>query len=299
MQYHIWIHDHVSITRAPSTKSEFESLRSNCVAVLLHRTELTTPPPLAYRLTVPPNGEGSRLEARREASESQRKYVTRLPRKPYKARNKVTIQKTPAEKEAVTAQRSDRREKILDALASAREMVTEEARKMQTQFGHHDKKYYQHQILQQAHLSSTQRKTNRWNAFLKHEFDKANDGEKVRDLDAGRILTYQLLLPPGAPRHSSSGPESRKIAERWATMTTEEKIEATKNLVKDLDDKKEMKALAVHSVPVNTFHDVHATMNTVYEEVQVTKPGSFGTCDTDFPRTSFADFMREPGLRSA
>lgn len=121
-----------------------------------------------------PLGSGQRLAARHEASETQRKYVTRLARKPYRIRNKVTITKTPAEKEVLAEHRAERHEKMVDALAAARDTVSEEARKMQAEFGGHDEKYFQHQILQNSRLSITQRKTNRFNAFMKYELEKVN-----------------------------------------------------------------------------------------------------------------------------
>lgn len=121
--------------------------------------------------------KGRRLAARREAVEFQRKYVTRLARKPYRKRSKkATIKKTPQEKKILAAQRAERREKMAEALHAARDIVMEEARKMQEEFGTHNEKYYQHQILQQSRITSTKRKTNPWNAYLRSELRKRNEG---------------------------------------------------------------------------------------------------------------------------
>lgn len=50
------------------------------------------------------------MAARREAADLQRKYVTRLARKPYKNRvKKIAIQKTPHEKKIRAAKRLDMR----------------------------------------------------------------------------------------------------------------------------------------------------------------------------------------------
>lgn len=118
------------------------------------------------------------MAARIEAAENTRKYVTRLTRKAYHARPKrILIKKTPAERKVIAASRADRREKIAAALSSARETVVEEARKLQQEFGTHDEKYFQHQILQQARIASTKRKPNVWNAFLHAELEKVNSGE--------------------------------------------------------------------------------------------------------------------------
>ena len=121
-------------------------------------------------------GKGKRLAARREASDAQRKYVTRLARKPYNTRRKaVSIKKTPAEKKQLSAQRAERREKMLEALSRARDTVTEEAQKMQAEFGMHSEKYYEQQILQNSKVALTKRKANPWNVYLRRELQKLND----------------------------------------------------------------------------------------------------------------------------
>ncbi|KAI9059665.1 hypothetical protein FKP32DRAFT_1606017 [Trametes sanguinea] len=194
-----------------------------------------------------------RMAARREAADAQRKYVTRLSRKPYRTRRKlISIKKTPAEKKAISAQREERHQKMSEALAAARETVAEEARKMQAEFGLHSDKYFEQQILQHARVSSTKRKTNRWNAFLRNELQKKNNA-----------------LPAGAPRYSSSDKEViSEISAKWKALSDEEKIAVTEDLVKELDEQKEMKALAVQSVPISAFHDVRATLDSVFEELR-------------------------------
>ncbi|KAI9069497.1 hypothetical protein FKP32DRAFT_1553814, partial [Trametes sanguinea] len=198
-------------------------------------------------------GKGRRMAARREAASAQRKYVTRLARKPYRTRRKaITITKTPAEKKLISQQRAERREKMAEALAAARETVAEEARKMQAEFGLHSDKYFEQQIFQHARVTSTKRKTNPWNAFLRHELQKRNDA-----------------LPAGAPRYSSSDKTViSEISAKWKAMSDEEKASVSEDLVKDLDEQKEMKALAVQSVPISAFHDVRATLESVFEELR-------------------------------
>lgn len=114
----------------------------------------------------------------------------------------------------------------------------------------------------------------------------------------GRALTYILVLPPGVPRHSSSGEVGKEISARWKKMTEDEKDEATRDLVKDLEGEKEMKALAVHSVPISAFHDVRASMDKVYEEVTISVYHSVFRRHVDFSRTSSVGFTRELVSRS-
>ncbi|OJT09919.1 hypothetical protein TRAPUB_13600 [Trametes pubescens] len=215
-------------------------------------------------------GKGKRLAARLEAASAQRKYVTRLTRKPFRNRTKNSIKKTPAEQKIIAAHRAERRAKVQNALASARHTVTEEAERLQEDLGGHDANYYQHQILQQSRLSHKRRRTSTWNVFLREELRVRNSGEKVASLCDARSSTYVLLaLPPGVPKYSSSNKEVvAEISAKWAAMTKEEKDNYTVDLVKDLDEVKEMKSLAVQNVPINVFHDVRANMSNIFEELR-------------------------------
>lgn len=241
-------------------------------------------------------GKGRRLAARLEAANAQRKYVTRLTRTPFRTRSRTSIKKTPAEQKIIAIHRAERREKVRNALANARNTVTEEAEKLQEEIGGHDAKYFQHQILQQSRLSHKRRRTSTWNAFLREELRVRNLGEKSRGFDA-RSHTYVLLaLPPGVPKYSSSNKEVvAEISAKWAAMTKEEKDNYTVNLVKDLNEAKEIKLLAVQSVPINVFHDVRANMSTIFEEVRPRGgPKSHGT---NCVNVSFVGFTPAPDWR--
>ncbi|OJT07132.1 hypothetical protein TRAPUB_2013 [Trametes pubescens] len=198
-------------------------------------------------------GKGRRMAARLEAAENQRKYVTRLARKPYHARPKtIVIKKTPAERKVLAASRTSRREKLATALSAARAAVTEEARKLQEEFGTHDEKYFEHQILQQARVTGTKRKVNIWNAFIHAELEEWNKD-----------------LPEGAPRTSACDPEFLAYArQKWKTMPMNEKATLSTKLLKNLEAIREVKALAVQNVPINSFHDVRGSANTIFEELR-------------------------------
>ncbi|EIW53125.1 uncharacterized protein TRAVEDRAFT_24434 [Trametes versicolor FP-101664 SS1] len=198
-------------------------------------------------------GKGKRLPARLEAIANQRKYVTRLARKPYRVRiKKEIIKKTPAEKKVLAERHVETREKLSGALATARDTIAEEARKLQAEFGGHDHKYYEHQILQSSRIANTTRKTNPWNAFIRFELQKWNNA-----------------LPKDAKRCSSTDPVFLAMARAlWASMSDEEKAQFNEEAMKDLEEAKEMKALSVQSVPINAFHDARATLDGIFKEIQ-------------------------------
>ncbi|KAI0652681.1 hypothetical protein C8Q79DRAFT_1005850 [Trametes meyenii] len=207
-------------------------------------------------------GKGRRLAARQEAAQAQRKYVTRLQRKPYRERRKViSIPKTPAERKVLADIRTEKREKIVDALTSAHETLTDAARQMQEEFGGHNQKYYEQQILQLARLKGSKRKANPWNAYLRCELEKRNKA-----------------LPAGAPRISSSNKDVvSEIAAQWKSMGTEEKECTVETLmivltpweVRDkLEEFREMKSLSLQTVPISSFHDVCGGMSKMFEEAR-------------------------------
>lgn len=46
-------------------------------------------------------------------------------------------------------------------------------------------------------------------------------------------------------------------------MTMEQKIEATKDSVKKLEEFRATKALSIQNVPLNSFHDAHANLMSI------------------------------------
>ncbi|KAI0674308.1 hypothetical protein C8Q78DRAFT_966290, partial [Trametes maxima] len=198
-------------------------------------------------------GKGRRLAARQEAAQAQRKYVTRLQRKPYRERRKViSIPKTPAERKVLADIRTKKREKIVDALNSTHETLSDAARQMQEGFGGHNQKYYEQQILQLARLKGSKRKANPWNAYLRRELEKRNKA-----------------LPVGAPRISSSNKDVvSEIAAQWQSMGTEEKERTAETLVQELEEFREMKSLSLQTVPISSFHDVRGGMSKMFEDAR-------------------------------
>ena len=77
-------------------------------------------------------------------------------------------------------------------------------------------------------------------------------------------------LPEGAPRYSSSNPDVlARITEAWNSMPKDEKAQISEELIKESDEVREMKALSVQSVPISTFHDMQASLESVFETVRL------------------------------
>ena len=58
------------------------------------------------------------------------------------------------------------------------------------------------------------------------------------------------------------------LSATWKTMTREEQEEATEDVRKSLEVRRERKKTAAHSVPMGVFNDVKATMTHVETEVR-------------------------------
>ena len=81
------------------------------------------------------------------------------------------------------------------------------------------------------------------------------------------FLTTSLDLPEGEPRKKANAlmPE---ISAKWASMTDEEKKASTEDKLSELRETREMRKLASHNIPINSFHDAHATFDMLDEEVR-------------------------------
>ena len=60
-----------------------------------------------------------------------------------------------------------------------------------------------------------------------------------------------------------------EIKEAWGNLSEDEKAAVTKELVKDLDEAKEMKTLSVQNTTIAAFHDARANLDVIFEEVGI------------------------------
>ena len=58
-----------------------------------------------------------------------------------------------------------------------------------------------------------------------------------------------------------------QVSAAWNAMSQQEKVDVTDDLLEDLNDHREMKALAVQNVPINAFHDAQVTIKQIEDEV--------------------------------
>ncbi|GBE83752.1 hypothetical protein SCP_0508080 [Sparassis crispa] len=105
--------------------------------------------------------------------------------------------------------------------------------------------------MQTSHLIGKKRKTSMWNAFLHKE-----------------VRTLNQALPAGIA-HKKSSTYTHEISRKWHSMSGEEKIEATKDEIKALEEIRAMKVTVQHNVPLNVFHNAHATLANIQWELDM------------------------------
>jgi hypothetical protein len=84
--------------------------------------------------------------------------------------------KTSAEKEALKLKRKEHREAYAEALSAANQVVLDQAKHMHEVFGRHSCEYYFEEILQCCRSMKSTRRPSRWNAFVKKETERINNG---------------------------------------------------------------------------------------------------------------------------
>ena len=60
-----------------------------------------------------------------------------------------------------------------------------------------------------------------------------------------------------------------EISAKWAAMSPEEKTARTADKVKELEERRQSRAVGIRNVGLAQFHDTRATLTSIYEEVRV------------------------------
>ncbi|KAI0692626.1 hypothetical protein C8T65DRAFT_586427, partial [Cerioporus squamosus] len=194
----------------------------------------------------------AKLAARRDARSRRKEYLSTLQvvKKPRKKAVRRRHKKTPEEKKRDAETRLATKRKYFDALDSARDRVAEEAQQLHETFGKHSVGYYEREILQQPKISAPQRKTSAWNAWIRVKLRELNDSK-------------------GAKKYTATHPAFTEMVQaEWNRMTDAEKEEAAAGPLKELEEVKELKSSTKHSVSINAFHDVRATLRNMHEEAK-------------------------------
>jgi len=105
-----------------------------------------------------------------------RKLSTSKVRKPWRRRAKPTVKSTPAEKKLKAVRRAVRKKEYHVALEEARATILDKATELHERFGGHSVNWYFEEIMQNGRLAKNSRDTSRWNAYLRSEVRKINDG---------------------------------------------------------------------------------------------------------------------------
>jgi hypothetical protein len=79
-------------------------------------------------------------------------------------------------------QREERRSNYTKALQDAQDNVEKHALQLREIFGSHSADYYTQEILQQGRTERSCRAPSRWNAYLRHELKKRNEGTSLVEL---------------------------------------------------------------------------------------------------------------------
>ena len=172
---------------------------------------------------------------------------------------------TPADRLVQAKKRKQRRHEYHSALQEAQEKIYALAQGLKDRFGKYSVEHYHNDLIHRAHKSRSTRKVNRWNAFQKLELKRMRGvffmslcltylGLKCRELEErdGEINLTEA---------------TKEISTRWKALSQEERIAVTTGSMQEIEDERETKCLASYNVPLRTFHDARATIQSVEKQV--------------------------------
>ncbi|KAG6819073.1 hypothetical protein H0H93_015742 [Arthromyces matolae] len=172
-------------------------------------------------------------------------------RLPWRTRTQKKVQKaTAAEKAKKKVERLAAKRSYQEALRDTRDKITHMAEELRQRFGKHSVKYYEQEIIQTSRLNKKQRAPGHWNAFVSQEVKRRNEN---RDPGEVRLKAHQMMTD---------------ISAAWRNMSDEQKIESTKETLKQLQETRELRDVGTHNVPISAFHDSRATLEKIGEEIQ-------------------------------
>lgn len=227
----------------------------------------TTPPPPPQFYTM----VSKQLLDFGPARYSTRKHATVISNRiaPWKTRTRrQRIKRTQAEKKALEVNKKKRKADYHHALQEARDVVKAQAVKLHAMFGAHNLAYYEKELLQDTRLCKASRKVMRWNTYLHQRAAQMNNGEPYR-INTHTPIDFSIpkALPTGVARQKISI-LSAEIAAEWNAMSAEEKKAATDDLIEEVNDLREAKAVGTRHLPTAIFNDTHKTLTNMEKEVR-------------------------------
>jgi hypothetical protein len=156
---------------------------------------------------------------------------------------------------------------LIQTRKAAEKTIMEEAVKLGGTIGLTNPKQAYQTLLHQARRTQKKRRAQMWNAYLRQEVRRRNDGEfNLFSIDSCLFTRRISELPEGVPRRKASA-YAGEISAVWQEMTKEEQENATADALEELKEHRENKAVAHHNNARSAFQDTRATLNTIECEV--------------------------------
>ncbi|KAJ3817845.1 hypothetical protein F5880DRAFT_1617916 [Lentinula raphanica] len=173
-------------------------------------------------------------------------------RKPWRVRTKRTpIKLTPQEKAVKKAARKQEKLLYQEAIADAHQQIYALAAEIHAKFPKFSADRITADIFQSERLKVSTKDVGPYAAFLSAEAKRFNDAEEA----AGRKRWKINQL-------------AKKISEKWKNMSQEERIEATKDDLEALRERRENKEVGTHNVDVTSSQDSTITAEKLKEALQ-------------------------------
>ncbi|KAI0083235.1 hypothetical protein BDY19DRAFT_910751 [Irpex rosettiformis] len=181
-----------------------------------------------------------------------RKTMARMPwRTRTRQKKSHAAPHTPAEKKAAAEATKQRKTELSSLVSDALLDMWKIAERLHKDQGKHSVQYWYEFLLQRAGKQKKKRRTSSWNAFVSKSVKAHNDA-----------------LPIGEPRVKASV-LMQDLRERWRDMSELERAEFTEDAKEHLEERREMKQIAVHNVPINEFHDLEYLCNRTSTEIMI------------------------------
>ena len=178
----------------------------------------------------------------------------------HKSRSRVI---TAGDRRTQAEKRERARAAYYDAIQTAQGKIQEFAVGLRDRFGKHSTGHYYNDLIHRAHKSRSTRKVNQWNAYQKLELARM---KRQYSLTLDAILTYRVFSEEhGADINLTA--VNKEISESWRKLSPEERKAITAEPVQQLEEQRESRKLATHSVPLNSFHDARSTIQSIETQV--------------------------------
>ncbi|KAF9786214.1 hypothetical protein BJ322DRAFT_1108070 [Thelephora terrestris] len=145
-------------------------------------------------------------------------------------------------------QEQDRLE-YLDALEEGHAVIRGLAEGLRNQFGKYSVDHYLNVLMHRAHTSRSVRKVSGWNVYQKFELERMKN---AAGSDVSQINLTEV---------------NKQISENWKALSHAQHEDVTAEWIQRIEEQRKGKKLAVHSAPLNAFHDVRSTLQSI--EVQL------------------------------